>query len=88
MPLFRFLKYKYLFRVAEEGGSLLQPGLEQFWPFLAGVELLMKHPPPPFLVTRTGGIYGQMMAEYVIAQIINRERHLFGMYEHQKKAVW
>lgn len=56
--------------------------------FYIGVELLVKHPPPSFLVTRTGGIYGQMMAEYVIAQIINRERFLFGMYEHQKEIVW
>lgn len=54
----------------------------------AGVELLVKHPPPTFVVTRTGGIYGQMMAEFVIAQIINRERHLFGMYEYQKKIIW
>ena len=44
---------------------------------------------PPFLLTRhAGGSYGQLMAEYVVAQMVNWERQLFGFREDQLKSVW
>lgn len=55
---------------------------------LTGVDLLMLHPPPSFLFTRLSGVFGQLMAEYVIQQIVNRERGMAELYEDQKKHQW
>ena len=57
--------------------------------FLAGVDkVVSSSSPPSFLLTRHGGIFGQLMAEYVVAQMVNWERRLYNTYDDQKKQKW
>ena len=57
--------------------------------FLAGVDkVVSSSSPPSFLLTRHGGIFGQLMAEYVVAQMVNWERRLYNTYDDQKKRRW
>ena len=57
--------------------------------FLAGVDkVVSSSSPPSFLLTRHGGIFGQLMAEYVVAQMVNWERRLYNTYDDQKKQRW
>ena len=52
--------------------------------FLAGVDKVVSSSSPPlFLLTRHGGIFGQLMAEYVVAQ-----SRLYNTYDDQKKQRW
>ncbi|KAL8583460.1 hypothetical protein ACOMHN_044818 [Nucella lapillus] len=56
----------------------------------AGVDMLMKElnyqkPKKDFTVVRSGGAYGDVMGEYVIGQIIARERNFAGMKLAQDK---
>ncbi|XP_049955047.1 glyoxylate/hydroxypyruvate reductase A-like isoform X2 [Schistocerca serialis cubense] len=45
--------------------------------------------PLPFVMTRlTGDLFGVQMAEYVVSEIVNRERNLFTYYDYQKIAKW
>lgn len=55
----------------------------------AGVDILMKaidhkKPLPCIEVTRTGEGFGEMMAEYVLAQMISMERKFLSIHEDQK----
>lgn len=43
---------------------------------------------PSFLFTRSGGVFGQVMAEYVIGQIIANERMFYSMHDAQKCSQW
>lgn len=61
----------------------------------AGVELIVKavkahiSGPPPFPVTRFSGAgFGQILAEYVLAQIINRERRFYHVAERSRQKRW
>lgn len=59
----------------------------------AGVEKLFTHlrtnQPPPLHVTRfSGKHFGTLMSEYVISNIINKERAFFEIRDNQKKAQW
>ena len=44
--------------------------------------------PPPFVLTRFGGVFGPLMAEWVIGQIICRERGFDQMRRDQQNRVW
>jgi len=61
---------------------------------LAGVEILMNEldpekPLPNFTLTRFGDNYfGDLMANYVLAQIINVERKFFVYHDKQKEKIW
>ena len=56
----------------------------------AGIELILKEVksngyPPSFPVTRfSGQAFGQIMGEYVLAQIINRERDFYQTFVNTK----
>lgn len=56
----------------------------------AGVEKVVYHPTakPTFILTRQAGYFGPQMAEYVLAQIINRERRFFQLHDNQKTSLW
>lgn len=59
----------------------------------AGVDKLLEcvrpDQPPPFLITRfSGKHFGTLMSEYVIANIINRERAFFEIKENQNNSEW
>lgn len=44
---------------------------------------------PRFLLTRhAGGSYGQLMSEYVVAQMVNWERQLYGFHTDQLNSLW
>ena len=43
---------------------------------------------PPFLFTRSGGVFGQVMAEYTIGQIIANERRFYAMHDCQMSGQW
>ncbi|XP_022241278.1 uncharacterized protein LOC106459140 isoform X2 [Limulus polyphemus] len=46
-------------------------------------------PEPPFVITRYADMNaGNLIAEYVVGQIINNERKFYHMWESQKKIVW
>ncbi|PIK57885.1 putative glyoxylate/hydroxypyruvate reductase A HPR2 [Apostichopus japonicus] len=71
------------------------PNLKWFQVSSAGVNLIMEKvnrsegtPQYPFTVTRMGGTYHSAIAEYVIAQIISRERQFEKMREEQKIKCW
>ncbi|CAN7983196.1 unnamed protein product, partial [Ixodes hexagonus] len=58
----------------------------------AGVDNLLPHldnsrPPPRYTIARATG-FGVLMAEYVVAGIINFERGLYKYYDHQKRKEW
>ncbi|KAM7314797.1 glyoxylate/hydroxypyruvate reductase A isoform X2 [Ixodes scapularis] len=58
----------------------------------AGVDRLLPHldrskPPPTYTITRAF-CFGILMAEYVVAGIINIERGLYSYYDLQKKKEW
>lgn len=42
----------------------------------------------PFTLTRCGGMFGVHMAEYVVGQIIGRERDFLGMKRDQLNKKW
>ena len=43
----------------------------------------------PFVLTRhAGASYGQLMSEYVVAQMINWERQLYGFHGDQLNCLW
>ncbi|XP_065323432.1 glyoxylate/hydroxypyruvate reductase A-like isoform X2 [Gordionus sp. m RMFG-2023] len=44
--------------------------------------------PKNLIFTRMIGIYGKIMAEYVISQIIGNERHYFKMHDNQLQHKW
>ncbi|XP_031565222.1 uncharacterized protein LOC116300485 isoform X2 [Actinia tenebrosa] len=44
--------------------------------------------PPPYLITRFGGVFGQAMAEYVIGEIIARERISRKLWKRQEEHNW
>ncbi|KAL3852442.1 hypothetical protein ACJMK2_016079 [Sinanodonta woodiana] len=43
---------------------------------------------PSFNLTRTGGAFGCLMAEYVLGYIITRERHILEVFQEQQKRNW
>lgn len=43
---------------------------------------------PPFLFTRSGGVFGQVMAEYTIGQVIANERRFYAMHDCQMSGQW
>ena len=44
---------------------------------------------PSFLLTRhAGASYGQMISEYVVAQMVNRERQFYGFHADQLNSRW
>ena len=45
-------------------------------------------PPPRFVVTRLGGVFGPDMAEYVIGHIIAREKKFSLSRKYQQAATW
>ncbi|XP_030760377.1 uncharacterized protein LOC115885562 [Sitophilus oryzae] len=59
----------------------------------AGIDFLKRYidikNPPKFIVTRISGQnLGQMMAEYVVANVVFQERNYFEVRENQKKSFW
>ncbi len=54
----------------------------------AGVQELASLPKPPFPVTRHVGSFGQQMGEYVIGQIIAREKGFRGYWSAQQARKW
>ena len=55
----------------------------------AGVEALLSPPQrTDYILTGVKGIFGPLMSEYVFAYILALERHVFEVYEKQKKRVW
>ncbi|XP_019629904.1 PREDICTED: uncharacterized protein LOC109474138 [Branchiostoma belcheri] len=59
----------------------------------AGVDSMLKHldktkPLPSYTLTRFGGVFGPAMAEYVISNIVNRERRAQKQWENQRNGVW
>ncbi|KAF2894254.1 hypothetical protein ILUMI_11915 [Ignelater luminosus] len=57
----------------------------------AGLDAIMPHinKPLPYLLTRfSGQHFGQMMAEYVITNIVNHERDFYAISENQKACNW
>lgn len=44
--------------------------------------------PPSYLVTRFGGVFGQDMAEFVIGEIIARERSSRKFWKRQEEHYW
>ncbi|XP_042899447.1 glyoxylate/hydroxypyruvate reductase A [Parasteatoda tepidariorum] len=60
----------------------------------AGVEMLMQNvdktkPSPNFTLTRyVDPYFGELMSNYVIAQIINIERDLYALHDKQKSSEW
>lgn len=59
----------------------------------AGIDALLPHidikNPPPYTITRFSGKYfGEIMAEYVIANVVNYERNFYFNYDNQKSSVW
>ena len=43
----------------------------------------------PFLLTRhAGSSYGQLMSEYIVAQMVNWERQLYGFHTDQLNSQW
>ncbi|KAA6397011.1 MAG: putative Glyoxylate/hydroxypyruvate reductase A [Streblomastix strix] len=67
------------------------PNLRWFMSTYAGVDQFLKlHPspqisPPPYTVTRSAGLYGPMIAEFVIGNIIMVQRNLIQMYETRQR---
>jgi len=45
-------------------------------------------PRPQYIVTRNGGFFGKQLAEYVLGQIIARERHFYNIHDNQTKKIW
>ena len=44
---------------------------------------------PSFLLTRHAGTsYGQLMSEYIVAQIVNWERQMYGFHADQLNSQW
>lgn len=44
---------------------------------------------PSFLLTRHAGTcYGQLMSEYVVAQMVNWEREMYGFHADQLDSRW
>ena len=44
---------------------------------------------PSFLMTRHAGIcYGQLMSEYIVAQMVNWERQMYGFHSDQLNSQW
>ncbi|KAH3777777.1 hypothetical protein DPMN_179225, partial [Dreissena polymorpha] len=58
----------------------------------AGVEGLVKFikdtKTPSFTVTRMGGAFNTLMCEYVLANILARERHVLELAKQQEAATW
>ncbi|BDD89402.1 D-2-hydroxyacid dehydrogenase [Desulfofustis limnaeus] len=55
----------------------------------AGVDALMAPDlPTGYLLTGIKGVFGPLMSEYVLAQIVNRERNLIDAYTLQRQHVW
>lgn len=59
----------------------------------AGIDALLPHidmnNPPPYTITRFSGKYfGEIMAEYVIANVVNYERNFYFNYDNQKASLW
>ena len=67
------------------------PKLKWMHSTYAGVNSILEHLPdkqPSFVLTRPGGIFGPLMAEYVVGQIIARERKFALSWQCQKDKVW
>jgi len=45
-------------------------------------------PRPEYIVTRNGGFFGQQLSEYVLGQIIARDRHFYKMKNNQQNKIW
>ncbi|XP_064398289.1 glyoxylate/hydroxypyruvate reductase A-like [Halichondria panicea] len=54
----------------------------------AGVSQVTSSAPFPFILTRHAGSFGILMAEYVIAQIVCRERKLLIAHQNQLQHKW
>lgn len=55
----------------------------------AGVNVFMdKTKRRDFTLTRIAGVFGQLMAEYVLSQILAHERHVRELSAHQQQSVW
>ena len=51
-------------------------------------ELQQDRPPPTFVVTRLGGVFGPHMAEYVIGHIIAWEKKFSLVRKYQQAKKW
>jgi phosphoglycerate dehydrogenase-like enzyme len=55
----------------------------------AGVEALLSPcQRTDYVLTGVKGVFGPLMSEYVFVYILALERHIFEIYENQKKRVW
>ncbi|EDO42457.1 predicted protein [Nematostella vectensis] len=66
------------------------PNLKWLQLTFAGVDAVIKSlaAPPKFIITRFGGVLGHYMAEYVIGQVIAREKDFLLMARNQEKRIW
>ena len=55
---------------------------------MIGVNELVRDSPPFLLTRHAGGSYGQLMSEYVVAQMVNWERQLYGFHTDQLNSEW
>ena len=76
------------------GGSMCHVWREQPPPApsssCAGVDVVVScaSSSPSFTLTRQVGSFGQMMGEYVLAQILARERNLFSVEREMRQHKW
>ena len=59
----------------------------------AGVNAVFQHlpkdkPPPSFLMTKLSGVFGPIIAEYVVGHIIARERKFLLSWKYQQARTW
>ncbi|XP_065322786.1 glyoxylate/hydroxypyruvate reductase A-like [Gordionus sp. m RMFG-2023] len=87
--------YEFVLADAAVGALLIPciPNIKWIQSVSAGVDgffkdLDKKQIPKELAFTRMTGVFGTVMAEYVIAQIIIRERHFYQMHDNQKLCKW
>lgn len=56
--------------------------------FSLGVNELVRDSPLFLLTRHAGGSYGQLMSEYVVAQMVNWERQLYSFHTDQLNSLW
>ena len=69
------------------------PKLKWMQSTFAGVNRIFEQlpnnkPPPSFVLTRLGGVFGPIMTEYVIGHIIARERKFALASKYQQSKEW
>lgn len=56
--------------------------------FSIGVNELVRDSPRFLLTRHAEGSYGQLMSEYVVAQMVNWERQLYSFHADQLNSLW